>query len=481
MTPKSSASSTRNGRTGPSLNDRGIGGQAPAATLVPNGREPCGIIWSVKSSWARGACSDSALCGISKALLGALITELTGPWTAARDSALAQRRGHGRLRAAGAGPDHQLVFVDRVLVTLVVLRWALSRRMLAALFGVSPSTIDRAVGEVRPLLAALGFAVPDRPGIRLRTLADVFAYAQAEGITLRIDGTEVQVRRPKAGRPGRKAFVSGGAAHALSTGGSGPPDSTGPCLTGKTGRGPGLQGMAYGMFADTMDERVRSGVHPEAGERHLRNKPSRCRSADRRRYPPGPAPRRAAGRSAPARCDRGPRSRSSARRPRYGPAVRRSVCARSPASRSAAGRTTPGSARAPRWSRCTRPSPPRSPFPQHRFVRHQRLVPAEPLGVPVRRPISPRPVAAAKESHQACRRPEFLFRAVQRGPSSGVRGLPMSSCGACPKADLRWSQDGRREAGGGRRTGGGPAGSRLPRLARSGNGAGAAARRQGTV
>lgn len=81
--------------------------------------------------------------------------------------------------------------------------------MLAALFGVSPSTIDRAVGEVRPLLTARGFAVPDRPGIRLRTLADVFAYAQAEGITLRIDGTEVQVRRPNAGRPGRKAFVSG--------------------------------------------------------------------------------------------------------------------------------------------------------------------------------------------------------------------------------------------------------------------------------
>jgi hypothetical protein len=77
------------------------------------------------------------------------------------------------------------------------------------LFGVSRSTIDRAVAEVRPLLAARGFAVPDRPGIRLRTLADVFAYAEAEGITLRLDGTEVQVRRPKAGRPGRKEFISG--------------------------------------------------------------------------------------------------------------------------------------------------------------------------------------------------------------------------------------------------------------------------------
>jgi hypothetical protein len=74
---------------------------------------------------------------------------------------------------------------------------------------VDRSTVSAAVRQVRPLLAARGFAVPDHPGIRLRTLADLFAYAQAEDVDLRIDGTEVQVRRPKAGRPGRKAFVSG--------------------------------------------------------------------------------------------------------------------------------------------------------------------------------------------------------------------------------------------------------------------------------
>uniref|UniRef100_UPI002F90B0DF transposase family protein n=1 Tax=Streptomyces sp. NBC_01562 TaxID=2975879 RepID=UPI002F90B0DF len=45
--------------------------------------------------------------------------------------------------------------------------------------------------------------------MRLRTLDDVFAYAEAEDITLRIDGLETQVRRPQAGRPGRRAFVSG--------------------------------------------------------------------------------------------------------------------------------------------------------------------------------------------------------------------------------------------------------------------------------
>jgi hypothetical protein len=77
------------------------------------------------------------------------------------------------------------------------------------LYGVDRSTITRAVHEIRPLLAQRGLAVPERPGIRLRTLADVFAYAAAEGVELRIDGTEVQVRRPAARKPGRRAFVSG--------------------------------------------------------------------------------------------------------------------------------------------------------------------------------------------------------------------------------------------------------------------------------
>ena len=36
----------------------------------------------------------------------------------------------------------------------------------------------------------------------------MFAYA-ANGIKLRIDGSEIQVRRPPAHRPGRRAFVSG--------------------------------------------------------------------------------------------------------------------------------------------------------------------------------------------------------------------------------------------------------------------------------
>jgi DDE superfamily endonuclease/Helix-turn-helix of DDE superfamily endonuclease len=147
--------------------------------------------------------------GIGHRRLGALIEELAPRWLVQQESRRCQRRGHARLRAEGAGPRHDLPFADRVIVTLVVLRFQLPHAALAVFYGVHRSTITRAVGEIRPLLAARGFAVPGTPELRLRTLADVFAYAAAEGVKLRVDGTEVQVRRPRAGRPGRRAFVSG--------------------------------------------------------------------------------------------------------------------------------------------------------------------------------------------------------------------------------------------------------------------------------
>ena len=50
---------------------------------------------------------------------------------------------------------------------------------------------------------------PRPPGVRLRTLEDVFAYTRPGGAEPRLDATEVQVRRPRAGRDGRRAFISG--------------------------------------------------------------------------------------------------------------------------------------------------------------------------------------------------------------------------------------------------------------------------------
>ena len=157
----------------------------------------------------RTALAKGIFTGLRPRHLGKLIAELAGPWMAAEEDRLRERREHERLRAAGAGPDHDLVFTDRVIVTLVHLRFQLPHAALAALYEVGRSTVTRAIGEVRPLLAARGFAVPGEPGVRLRTLADLFAYASARGVELRLDGTEVQVRRPQAGKPGRRAFVSG--------------------------------------------------------------------------------------------------------------------------------------------------------------------------------------------------------------------------------------------------------------------------------
>ncbi|MFE9493404.1 transposase family protein [Streptomyces collinus] len=153
--------------------------------------------------------SHPVFTGLQPRRLGSLVGELAHAWTASEEGRLHNRRGRGRLRAAGAGPNHQLVLTDRIIVTLVVLRLQLPHSALAVLYGVDRSTITRAVHEIRPLLAARGFAVPGRLDLRLRTLEDVFAYTAAEGVELRLDGTEVRVRRPGANRPGRRAFVSG--------------------------------------------------------------------------------------------------------------------------------------------------------------------------------------------------------------------------------------------------------------------------------
>src|SRR5690349_24661703 len=146
---------------------------------------------------------------MSRGRLARLIGEVAAPWAAAEEDRLLTRREHERLRAAGAGPDHGLPFTDRVIVTLVHLRFQLPHATRAEPDRVPRSTVTRAGAEVRPLLAARRFAVPGEPGIRLQTLAGVFAYAAARGVTLRLDGTEVQVRRPRTGKPGRRAFVSG--------------------------------------------------------------------------------------------------------------------------------------------------------------------------------------------------------------------------------------------------------------------------------
>ncbi|MFD5549291.1 transposase family protein [Streptomyces goshikiensis] len=62
---------------------------------------------------------------------------------------------------------HQLVFIDRLLATLVHLRHGATHDVLACWYGVDRSTVTRAIGEVRPLLAERGCTISQ--GLRLRT------------------------------------------------------------------------------------------------------------------------------------------------------------------------------------------------------------------------------------------------------------------------------------------------------------------------
>lgn len=156
-----------------------------------------------------GGAGTSAVHGVSRRHLVLLVGESAVPWQAGVEGRRHAARGGARKRPAGAGARHQLVFVDRLAATLIHPRHDLPHSVPGPLFDVGRSTITRAIAETRTLLAERGCAVPDQPRLRLRTLADVFAYAQAEGIELRLDATEIQVRRPPAGCGGRRAFVPG--------------------------------------------------------------------------------------------------------------------------------------------------------------------------------------------------------------------------------------------------------------------------------
>jgi hypothetical protein len=152
--------------------------------------------------------SNRRITGLSVDVLAELVTEVGPLWQAQHQARLAARP---RKRAVGADAKHRLVFVDRLPATLVHLRHGATHDVLACWFEVDRSTITRAVGEIRPLLAERGCTVG--PGVRLRTLAEVVEHLGATGTTGIIDGAEIRVRRPKAASKDRDAFTSGKSRH----------------------------------------------------------------------------------------------------------------------------------------------------------------------------------------------------------------------------------------------------------------------------
>lgn len=153
--------------------------------------------------WARAALSHPAFTGISRAHLADLIEELAGSWTSSCESALHHRRGRKRKRQAGAGPKHELLFTDRVVVTLVHLRLSFRTPPSPSCTASSRSTITRAIGEIRPLLAQRGFA--DGQGRTLWSGADRPGRMHDQ-TAMRTEGIAEQFRL----RPGVKAEVDEG-------------------------------------------------------------------------------------------------------------------------------------------------------------------------------------------------------------------------------------------------------------------------------
>lgn len=147
--------------------------------------------------------SDRRITGLSAEVIAELVAEVGPLWQERHQARLESRP---RKRAVG-GAKHRLVFIDRLLATLVHLRHGATHDVLACWFDVDRSTITRAIGEVRPLLAARGCTIA--AGIRLRTLAEVIGHLGTSGQTGIIDGTEIRVRRPAVGRKDREKFISG--------------------------------------------------------------------------------------------------------------------------------------------------------------------------------------------------------------------------------------------------------------------------------
>ena len=147
--------------------------------------------------------------GIGRRKLGKLIEELAPPWLAQQESRLRDRRGRDRLRAEGAGPDHELPFADRVIITLVILRFQLPHAALAVFYGVHRSTITRAAGEIRPLLAQCGFAVPSQPGCGCGRWPTCSPTPPPKASNCGSTALKCRYAGPRRGGPGRRAFVSG--------------------------------------------------------------------------------------------------------------------------------------------------------------------------------------------------------------------------------------------------------------------------------
>ena len=139
---------------------------------APPAREP------ERTGWAH-----PALTGLATADWDQLISTLATAHQAQRHAALYIRRGGPPTRKPAGGHPPALSLAEQTLVTVLRLRFRTPQAALAQLFGVVTGTISKAERETRPLLDQHGYIIePARTP--LKTLTDLTAYAQANGLAL---------------------------------------------------------------------------------------------------------------------------------------------------------------------------------------------------------------------------------------------------------------------------------------------------------
>jgi len=124
-----------------------------------------------------------ALTGMPAAEWDQLTTALALPYQAQREAEMHIARGGPATRRRAGGHPQALTLAEKTLVTILRRRLAVPKPVLADLFGVSTGTISTAERQITPLLKRAGHKIKPTT-TRLTTLADLTAYASAQGITL---------------------------------------------------------------------------------------------------------------------------------------------------------------------------------------------------------------------------------------------------------------------------------------------------------
>jgi hypothetical protein len=174
--------------------------------------EAARVLWVVMTDQARAAIFHPAFCGISGLHLRELAAELGPRWEAWCASGRHERREGVRLCEAGAGPKYGLVFVDRLLVTLVHLRTGLTYEDLWGDLRGGLAARNRANRVGGRSSRAIGSRTPSRPPPSATSrVAPLWSGAERPGrmhdqTAVRTEGITEQFRQ----HPAVKAVVDDG-------------------------------------------------------------------------------------------------------------------------------------------------------------------------------------------------------------------------------------------------------------------------------